>query len=434
MRPRATSPKKATEHGIYTYGYDDLYRITDANNPILPDEAYTYDKLGNRLTSSQTTGNWTYNANNELQGYDDVSFSYDLNGNLSTKTKGVNATQYSYDVEDRLSEVRDGSNSLIASYYYDPFGRRLWKDVDGTKTYFLYSDEGLVGEYDATGQEIKTYGWASGSIWGTNPLFVKKAGIYYWYQNDAQGTPQKIIAGNGSVVWSATYDSFGNCQVDIETIVNNLRMPGQYFDAETGLHYNLQRYYDPTTGRYLRTDPFGDGLNLYAYCFNNPNSLIDPMGLCAVNNAWGWWSDVAVTAGDYWSDKAKSGWNSWSNAVTVDFDPVVDAAGKIGHGIGKAVVEGARGAKKAVVQSKPGWVMAGKVAVATHTVVAVKAYALYDVATGGPVTIAATTQVLYRPQETLDFIQGLFPATPPAMTKGGVLGYAVGRVLEEIND
>jgi len=161
------------------------------------------------------------------------------------------------------------------------------------------------------------------------------------------------------------------------------------------------------------------------------------MGLCAVNKAWVWWSDVAVIAGYYWSDKAKSGWNSWSNAVTVDFDPVVDAAGKIRHGIGKAVVEGAKGAKKAVVQSKPGWVMAGKVAVATHAVVAVKAYALYDVATGGPVTTtvmvaAGTPQGQRVLQKTTEFLQSANPGMlPPKFTKAGIVGWYVGGKIEE---
>jgi RHS repeat-associated protein len=84
-------------------------------------------------------------------------------------------------------------------------------------------------------------------------------------------------------VWSAVYDSFGNCQVDASsTITNNLHGPGQYHDAETGLYYNLNRYYDPATGRYLTTDPIEDGLNLYAYCYNDPINLMDPEGLCAL--------------------------------------------------------------------------------------------------------------------------------------------------------
>jgi RHS repeat-associated protein len=79
------------------------------------------------------------------------------------------------------------------------------------------------------------------------------------------------------------YDSFGNAAIAVSAIENNLRFAGQYFDAESGLHYNLHRYYDPKTGRYLQTDPFGEGLNLYAYVFNNPTRFIDPLGLCGIN-------------------------------------------------------------------------------------------------------------------------------------------------------
>ncbi len=169
-------------------------------------------------------------------------------------------------------------------------------EVDAARTHFVYSDEGLVGEYDAAGQEIRTYGWIPDSGWSTDPLFVKIEGVYYWYRNDHLGTPQKIITTSGAIVWEAVYDSFGNCQILVETITNNLRFPGQYFDSETGLCYNLNRYYDPTTGRYLRADPFGPGLNLYVYCFNNPLGFIDPMGLCAVRFVGGMVKGAASAA------------------------------------------------------------------------------------------------------------------------------------------
>jgi len=272
-----------SEHGTYTYQYDELYRLTSADNPTIPGEAYTYGALGNRLSSVATTGVWSYNANNELTGFDAVSFTYDDAGNQASKTVGTTTTSYHYDIEDRLVRVEDGSGTTIAEYYYDPFGRRLWKEAGGSRTYFGYADEGLIAEYDASGNQTREYGYAPGSTWSTNPLFLKQGSTYYWYQNDHQGRPQKIVTTSGAVVWSAVYDSFGNCQVDASsTITNNLHGPGQYHDAETGLYYNLNRYYDPATGRYLTTDPIEDGLNLYAHCFNNPVNLMDPEGLCAI--------------------------------------------------------------------------------------------------------------------------------------------------------
>jgi YD repeat-containing protein len=157
---------KVTEHGNYSYNYDELYRLTDDKRPATA-ESYKYDEVGNRLTSaSGVTVNWTYNQNNELQNYDGVTFQYDANGNLTKKTGDGGSTtevRYEYDLENRLIRVEDGTGKVIAKYEYDPFGRRLWKEVDGTKQYFIYCDEGLAGELDQNGSLTKAYGWKPNS-------------------------------------------------------------------------------------------------------------------------------------------------------------------------------------------------------------------------------------------------------------------------------
>jgi RHS repeat-associated protein len=90
-----------------------------------------------------------------------------------------------------------------------------------------------------------------------------------------------MIATSGEVVWAARYDSFGNAVIDVEDVTNNLGFPGQYFDTESGLYYNWNRYYDPALGRYVQSDPLGfdAGMNFYVYANGNPVNLVDPMGL-----------------------------------------------------------------------------------------------------------------------------------------------------------
>jgi RHS repeat-associated protein len=284
---------KQTEHGDYGYQYDSLYRLTDADNPAQPDEAFDYDRVGNRIGSADTTGPWTHNANNELEAYGTTTFQYDANGNMIGKNVGGTITRFFYNLEDRLERVEDSSGGVIATYYYDPFGRRLWKEVGASRTCFHYNDEGLIGEYAATGSEIKAYGWKPGSTWSTNPLFMKVGTEYYWYHNDHLGTPQVMTTNSGAVVWKAKYIAFGKATVDSASIViNPLRFAGQYEDVETGIHYNYHRYYDPKLGRYSSVDPVGmfpDGIcsgtfnHFYLYVDGNPNINIDPEGFMKVH-------------------------------------------------------------------------------------------------------------------------------------------------------
>jgi len=232
-------------------------------------------------------GPWTYNRNNELESYGGVTLLYDENGNMLSGPTDAGDLTFVWDIENRLSEVRDSSNNFIATYYYDPFGRRLRKDVAGTRTYFVYSDEGLIGEYDSAGVEIKTYGYKPDGLWTTDPVFMKQGGEYYWYHNDHLGTPQMMTDRTGAIVWSAEYDVFGRADVLVAAVENNLRFPGQYYDAETNLHYNWMRYYDSQIGRYIRLDPIGletEGVNVYLYSEVNPLNRFDPEGMLSIGD------------------------------------------------------------------------------------------------------------------------------------------------------
>jgi len=180
----------------------------------------------------------------------------------------------------------------MASYAYDGRNRRISKAAGGQVIHYHYDlDSRLIEETLSDGTPIRDYFWLEGQ-----PLAVREhqhnPGIYY-YINDRLGTPIQLIAPSGTVVWQAAYQAYGEAQVQVATISNNLRFPGQYFDAETGLHYNWNSYYDPVAGRYISPDPIGldGGLNLYAYVGGNPVNWSDPKGLETGITVWqpvGW--------------------------------------------------------------------------------------------------------------------------------------------------
>ncbi|WP_237613853.1 RHS repeat domain-containing protein, partial [Pseudomonas syringae] len=216
-----------------------------------------------------------------MQG--DRHYDYDAYGNQTRERRGTGqrlVTEYRYDCQHRLIGVSLPGGST-ASYKYDAFGRRIEKTVDGHTTEFLWQGERLIAE--SADNRYRSYIYEPGTfrplamLDGEGPL---KAAPFY-YQLDHLGTPQELTDYSGEIMWSAKYRAYGNlATLDISEIDNPLRFQGQYFDAETGLHYNRHRYYNPGTGRFLTPDPIklAGGLNNYQYV-PNPTGWVDPLGL-----------------------------------------------------------------------------------------------------------------------------------------------------------
>jgi RHS repeat-associated protein len=242
-------------------------------------ERFVTDSVGNRLTKEVNSQTVTYtyvtgtNKIQEITG--PVSYTYDANGNIT----GIGSKVLTYNQNNRLIRVEENSN-ILGEYTYNGMGKRVIKTAGGVTTVFHYDFNGnIIGESDQDGNFIYEYLYKGGS----RLAFVDVAsGEIYSFLNDRLGTPQMLADSTNTIVWEGIYKPFGEAEVNPNSsAVNNFRFPGQYFDQETGLHYNYHRYYDPYTSRYLRPDPIGlsGGINLFLYTENNPVNLVDPEGL-----------------------------------------------------------------------------------------------------------------------------------------------------------
>jgi RHS repeat-associated protein len=257
-----------------SFTYDALDRLSSATaSGIWGSLGWTYDGVGNR----QTEGSAVYSyapGTNKLTGAGGLSFGYDNNGNTTSQA----ARSYTYNQNQRLIQVVDGA--MTAGYTYNGNGQRVKKIVNGVTTIFHYNRIGLlIAESDGTGATTAEYVYLNNA-----PLAKIEGSSVYFYHTDHLSTPQKMTDSTGAVVWSADYKPFGEATVSVSTITNNLRFPGQFFDAETGLNYNYRRDYNPMIGRYIEADPIGQkgGLNLFAYAEDSPINWVDPLGLSCV--------------------------------------------------------------------------------------------------------------------------------------------------------
>jgi len=277
------------------YTYDGANRLTaEATNNGLIANAYNYDDFGNRREITNQK-NYSYDLNNRLlteSGNIGANYNYDNNGNLYSKaswsltdatgeTEEIDVTetsdgysQYTYDGLNRLTQVTNGSNTY--TYEYDGDGHRTAKVVNGTRTDYIWDGDYIVAE--------TTNGVTTAYIRGNKLHFSKTGDTKKYYLYNGHGDVVQLLDSNYNVVTEYMYDAFGN-QLTETTDTNPFRYCGEYYDAETGLIYLRNRYYDTSVGRFISENPIRDGLNWYVYCGNNPVSFVDPLGLWAADGS-----------------------------------------------------------------------------------------------------------------------------------------------------
>jgi RHS repeat-associated protein len=287
-----------TLRGEVDYGYDAEGRLLKHYEARQGHSRaqFSYDAADNLAAS----GDAAPVTDNRLQHWQALFMKYDHWGNLVSRRNGLYEQHYAYDAENRLVSARGTGpeGRFEARYHYDALGRRTRKIVTTThgttETRFLWQGYRLLQEQQESGL-CNTYIYDPNEAWSplarVDHLRDQNSGEIYWFNTDLNGAPLEVTDERGAVRWSGQYGSFGEVRHQSEgfsRLVNRtamahqpLRYAGQYADGETGLHYNLFRYYDPQVGRFIVQDPIGlagGNLNLYNYA---PNSLlwIDPMGL-----------------------------------------------------------------------------------------------------------------------------------------------------------
>jgi RHS repeat-associated protein len=271
----------------WSYGYDLLDRLTSASTSAITD-GWTYDANGNQLTQTGTTS-ITYSvnsANNQLtsaSGGLTRTYSYDAAGN----TLSYGGPSFTYNNRGRMMSTSASSTD----YLYNALGQLIEKSGTLGTTVLMYDESGhVIGEYDGSGNLIEETVWL-----GDIPVATLQpngsGGINIFYiHSDHLNAPRKIAQPmTDTLVWRWDTDPFGTAAPNqnpsgLGTFSYNLRFPGQYYQAETGLNYNTARDYDPIAGRYLESDALGligGSYATYVYVNNNPASKIDPRGLYA---------------------------------------------------------------------------------------------------------------------------------------------------------
>jgi RHS repeat-associated protein len=273
---------------VQNYDYDALYRLTTVAPATGFYEAYTYNKTGDRLSAALNNGSpipYAYaSGTHHLSGVGTTTRSYDDNGN--TESGITPSLTLTYNDRNRLATATSGLSTT--TYTYNAYGERVRKQGAAT-TLYSYNEAGqLLGEYSAAGGSQVEYIYLS-----QFPIAVAKSSGVAYVETDHLATPRVIFNPSTNTplwTWNMLGSAFGTNAPNQapsggSVYPLNLRFPGQYFDVETGLSYNIFRDYEPGVGRYIEADPIGlnGGSSIYSYVNSKPISATDPFGLSDID-------------------------------------------------------------------------------------------------------------------------------------------------------
>ncbi|NHC05115.1 RHS repeat protein, partial [Acinetobacter sp. 187] len=323
--------------GKLNYHYDPIGRLIKSQSPQHI-ESFSFDPAGNLIDPIATQASQV--KDNLIREYQGKRYSYDAQGNVVETIQGNKSLKLTWDNLNRL--IQSDHNGRITHYGYDVFGRRLYKksqDAKGRETltlfgwdsdlmiwesktitthkaqnsqadhhnkqeytkHYIYEPNSFVPALQAGySQFIKLIETPDYSRFKTEPYSIYKDPVWKtetrkqraelervaFYHCDQVGTPQSLSNELGECVWSIRQSTWGRAEEISQQNPDNpfeqteLRFQGQYYDEETGLHYNRYRYYEPHSARYISKDPIGlqGGLNNSAYV-SDPNQWVDPLGL-----------------------------------------------------------------------------------------------------------------------------------------------------------